>query len=112
MYALCRLPPPKQRFVQCVSPGTATNSAVRVFGSITLMPPRSRVATHTLPLASTARESKRWYVGDPYARRLPCGEVGDALAGLASWPGPLSSHAHRRALSVSATYSVFPSCDS
>ena len=38
--------------------------------------------------------------------------IGDATAGEASSPGPLSSHAHRRADSVSATYSVLPSGDS
>jgi len=47
-YAVRRSGPPKQRFVQCVSPGTGTNSAPPVFASITLPLALPGIITGTL----------------------------------------------------------------
>jgi len=77
-------------------------------GQDTLIEPFTRVATQTLPAASTARLSKRWKPPSPATIRPPCGEGNGAFF---TTPGATTSNAQSRAVSVSATYSVLPSGD-
>ena len=73
--AVRRAGPPKHRWVVKRS-GRGTKLVMLPSGETVVMPPCISVATHTLPSASTAIESKRcqWPPGDAVTMRAPFGD--------------------------------------
>ncbi len=100
--------PPKHMLVGYTS-GILTARTRSPAGENSVIEPVVSVATAMLPLAITAKLSKRAWPGSPAITRPLCGRHG---SGARSTPGASTSKAHNRAPSVSATESIVPSGES
>ena len=83
-----------------------TKSRSSPAGDTTLIPPFTRVATHTFPSPSTANESSNWNPEKPYKHA----DVSTKLISASS-PGATMSRCMMRPVQVSAQYSFEPSGD-
>ena len=100
MYAVRSPSPPKQMFVGSRSPASTNSTTVPSSGLNTVMPPEPSVATHTLPSASTASESRNWNPGRRASNWPSCGS---RPGGGSTTPGAVTGHHHTQAVKVSAT---------